>query len=115
MSTIIISEKNKAAQAIAEALGTVKIINKDKYLKIYQIPSRNLYVIPLKGHILEYKNSDEFKSWTGSDPREIITNPKAIKKVPIKYTNSYINALKEFGKICNHCIIGTDADIDFRL
>ncbi|MBY9002458.1 MAG: hypothetical protein KGD73_00650 [Candidatus Lokiarchaeota archaeon] len=112
MSTIIISEKNKAAQAIAEALGSVKIIDKGKYLKIYQVPSRNLYVIPLRGHILEYKNTEEFKSWTGSDPRDIITNPKAIKKYPIRYTSAHISALKEYAKISDHCIIGTDADIE---
>jgi len=112
MSTIIISEKNKAAQAIAEALGSFKIINKGKYLKIYHVPSRNLYIIPLRGHILEYKNSEKFKSWTGSNPRDIITNPKAIEKVPIKYTSAHINALKEYAKMSNHCIIGTDADIE---
>lgn len=112
MSTIIISEKNKAAQAIAEALGPVKVINKGKYLKIYSVPSKNLYIIPLRGHILEYKNTEEFKSWTNSDPREIITNPKAIKKVPIRYTSAHINALKEYAKISNNCIIGTDADIE---
>ncbi|MHA1194127.1 MAG: DNA topoisomerase [Promethearchaeota archaeon] len=112
MSTIIISEKNKAAQAIAEALGPVKIIDKGKYLKIYYVPSRNLYVIPLRGHILEYKNTDAFKSWTGSNPRDIITNPNAIKKFPIKYTSAHISALKEYAKISSHCIIGTDADIE---
>jgi len=110
MSTIIISEKNKAAQAIAEALGPIKIINKGKYLKIYQVPSRNLFIIPLRGHILEYKNTEEFKSWTSSNPRDIITNPKAIKKFPIKNTSAHINALKEYAKISTHCIIGTDAD-----
>ncbi|MHA1498218.1 MAG: DNA topoisomerase [Promethearchaeota archaeon] len=112
MSTIIISEKNKAAQAIAEALGSVKIINKGKYLKIYHVPSRNLYVIPLRGHILEYKNTEAFKSWTGSEPRDIITNPKAIKKFPIRYTSAHINALKEYGKKSNDVIIATDADIE---
>jgi len=112
MSTIIISEKNKAAQAIAEALGSVKTIDKGKYLKIYQVPSRNLYVIPLRGHILEYRNTEAFKSWTSSDPREIITNPKAIKKFPVKYTSDHINALVKYGKECDEVIIATDADIE---
>ncbi|MFX1497729.1 MAG: DNA topoisomerase [Promethearchaeota archaeon] len=112
MSTLLIAEKNKAAQAIAEALGAVKIITKSKKIKVYHVPARNLYVIPLRGHILEYRNSAIFKSWTKSNPREIITNPNAIEKVPISYSKPYINLLKEYSKLTNRCIIGTDADIE---
>jgi len=112
MSTIIISEKKKAAEAIAEALGPVKTINKTKKYNIYHVPSRNVFVIPLRGHILEYRNTPSFKSWVNTNPREIITNPNAIKKVPISSTSPYIKALKEYSKISNHCIIGTDADIE---
>lgn len=112
MSTIIISEKKKAAEAIAEALGPVKIISKTKKYSIYHVPSKNLFVIPLRGHILEYRNAPSFKSWVNTNPREIITNPNAIKKVPISYANPYIKALKEYSKISDHCIIGTDADIE---
>ncbi|MFX0026351.1 MAG: DNA topoisomerase [Candidatus Hermodarchaeota archaeon] len=112
MSTIIISEKKKAAEAIAEALGPVKTINKTKKYNVYHVPLRNVFVIPLRGHILEYRNTPSFKSWVNTNPREIITNPNAIKKVPISSTGPYIKALKEYSKISNHCIIGTDADIE---
>jgi DNA topoisomerase-1 len=112
MSTIIISEKKKAAEAIAEALGPVKIISKTKKFSIYHIPSKNVFVIPLRGHILEYRNAPSFKSWANTNSREIITNPNAIKKVPISYASPYIKALKEYSKISDHCIIGTDADIE---
>ncbi|TKJ18177.1 MAG: hypothetical protein CEE43_18675 [Promethearchaeota archaeon Loki_b32] len=112
MATIIITEKNKAAEAIANAIGTVKIIKKAKYLKVYFIPLKDIYVIPLRGHILEYRNTNAFKSWTNSNPREIITNPNAIEKVPASYAGPYIKTLKEYSKISNHCIIGTDADIE---
>ena len=111
MSTLIVAEKNKAALAIAEALGTVKTIKKSK-VNIYYVPAEDVYVVPLRGHILGYKNSVEFKSWTKSNPREIITNPSAIEKVPINYAGPYINALKEYSNICDTCIIGTDADIE---
>ncbi len=111
MSTLIIAEKNKAAFAIAEALGTVQTIKKSK-VNIYYVPSKDIYVIPLRGHILGYKNTDEFKSWTKSIPRKIITNPRAIEKVPIDYAGPYISALKEFSNRCDNCIIGTDADIE---
>lgn len=110
MTTLIISEKNKAASAIAEAIGPVRKIKKSKYLSVYNVPSKDVYVVPLRGHIMEYRNTDKFKSWTKSDPREIITNSASIKKVPKKYAYSYINALKEYGRKCDKCIIGTDAD-----
>jgi len=112
MPTLIISEKNKAAKRIAEALGLVTVINRSKYLKVYQIPSKNIYVVPLRGHILEYRNTDQFKSWTNSDPREIITNPNSIDKVAINYANPYIKALIDFAKKCDECVIATDADVE---
>jgi len=112
MATIIVAEKNKAAEAIAKALGSVKIINKTKSLNVYTVPSKNLYVIPLRGHLLEHKNTEAYKSWTKTNPREIITNSKAIKKFPKRYAGPYIKTLKEYSKISNHCIIGTDADIE---
>ena len=112
MPTLIISEKNKAAKGIAEALGSVNTINKTKSLKVYQIPSRDIYVVPLRGHILEYRNTDLYKSWTKSDPREIITNPNAINKVAIRGASQFINALKDYSKICDECVIATDADIE---
>ncbi|NVM45239.1 MAG: hypothetical protein HWN79_10005 [Candidatus Lokiarchaeota archaeon] len=112
MPSLIISEKNKAAKQIAEALGPVIVINKNKYLKVYQIPSKNIYVVPLRGHILEYRNTAQYKSWTYTDPREIITNPKSIDKVAISYAKPYINALTEYSKICDECVIATDADIE---
>jgi len=112
MPTLIISEKNKAAKGIAEALGPVTVINKSKSLKVYQIPSKNIYVVPLRGHILEYRNTAQFKSWTNSDPREIITNPKSIDKVAISYAIPYIKILIEYSKLCDECVIATDADIE---
>jgi len=112
MATLIITEKNKAAEAIANALGPAKVIKKAKSLKIYSIPSKSIYIVPLRGHILEYKNTEAYKSWIKTNPREIITNPKAIKKIPISYAYPYINTLKEYSKISDHCVIGTDADIE---
>ncbi len=112
MTILIISEKNKAAKAIAEALGPVTIISKTKFLKVYRVNSKDIYVVPLRGHILEYKNTDQYKSWTKSNPREIITNPSAIEKASKSYSRPYISALKEYARLCDECVIGTDADIE---
>ena len=112
MATLIITEKKKAAEAIAKALGPVKTIKKTKILEIFSIPSKNINVIPLRGHLLEYRNTNVFKSWTNPPPREIITNPKSIKKFQISGLSPFIKAIKEYAKQCDHCIIGTDADIE---
>ncbi len=112
MATLIITEKKKAAEAIANALGTVKTIKFSKYVNVYDISSRNIYVIPLRGHLLEYRNTDYYKSWTNPPPREIITNPNSIEKFQISGTGPYIKAVKEYAKKCDHAIISTDADIE---
>ena len=112
MATLIVAEKKKAAKAIAESLGSTRTIKENKSIEIYEVINKDLYVIPLRGHILEHRNSKQYKSWTQSNPREIITNPSAIKKKPKSYSYPYIQALKKYAKKSNKCIIGTDADIE---
>ena len=70
MSTLIIAEKSQAAKAIAAALGQSNPIKESKFITVQHIPSKNIYVLPLRGHILSYKNTEEFKSWAKSNPRE---------------------------------------------
>ncbi|UCC21068.1 MAG: hypothetical protein JSV62_07265, partial [Promethearchaeota archaeon] len=112
MATLIIAEKKKAAEAIAKALGPIKTLNITKKLSIFLVTSKNIYVIPLRGHLLEYRNTDAYKSWSNPPPREIITNPNSIKKYQISGLGSYIKTILDYAKQCNHCIIGTDADIE---
>ncbi|MHA1149046.1 MAG: DNA topoisomerase [Promethearchaeota archaeon] len=112
MASLIIAEKNKAAKAIAEALGPVNSIKKSKSLSVYYVSSKDIYVIPLRGHIMEYHSTEKFKSWLKSNPRDIITDPKSIEKVPNAYAPIYIKTLREYARICDFCIIGTDADIE---
>ncbi|MFW9820480.1 MAG: DNA topoisomerase, partial [Candidatus Thorarchaeota archaeon] len=112
MATLIITEKKKAAEAISNALGKTIKTKISKRLEIYFISSKNLYVIPLRGHLLEYRNTDIYKSWANPPPREIITNEKAIKKFQIRGLAPYIKAVKDYAKKCDHVIISTDADIE---
>ncbi|MFX1419331.1 MAG: DNA topoisomerase [Promethearchaeota archaeon] len=112
MATLIITEKKKAAEAIGKALGSIKTLNINKKLNIFFVASKNIYIIPLRGHLLEYRNTDTYKSWSNPPPREIITNHKSIQKFQITGLGSYINTIKEYAKKCNHCVIGTDADIE---
>ena len=112
MATLIITEKDKAAKAIAEIFGPFKIVRKKNTSRVYHIPSRNIYIIPLRGHLLEYKNTEKYKSWSKTNPRNIITDSDAIEKFPKNYATPYINTLIEYGKQCAEVIIATDADIE---
>ncbi len=112
MTSILISEKNKAALAIAEALGKISRVNYAKGLTIYHVQSLDLYVIPLRGHISGYENTEKFSSWAKSDPRDIIIHPDSIERKPASYSGPFIKALKEFGKKASLVIIGTDADVE---
>ncbi|MHA1338423.1 MAG: DNA topoisomerase [Promethearchaeota archaeon] len=111
MSTIIISEKAKAARAIAEALGNIKII-KERNIYLYSVPSKDIVVIPLRGHIMQYENTLAYKKWKLETNRDIITDPNAISKIPSSYAKPYIAVLKKYAKTAQKCIIGTDADIE---
>ncbi len=106
-----ISEKYKAAQAIAEALGSYSMIKQPGF-SIFHVKSRDIYVIPLRGHILQHDTHPKYKSWNAQDPRNIITDKTSIQKKPNSYAKPYIQALKAYSKKCNHCIIATDADIE---
>jgi DNA topoisomerase-1 len=112
MATMIIAEKAKAAEAIAESLGNVQKLKPNKRVSVFYVPKEDLYVIPLRGHIQQYENTSIYKKWTDRDPREIITNPNAIEKHSNKYAGPYISALQKYAKICDKCIIGTDADVE---
>ncbi len=111
MPTMLISEKYKAAQAIADALGSYRTI-KHAGFQVFHNQSRDLYIIPLRGHILRYINTPKYKSWNTQDPRNIITDNQAIAKSPASYAGPYIKALRTYAKICNQCIIATDSDIE---
>ncbi|MFX0007663.1 MAG: DNA topoisomerase [Candidatus Hermodarchaeota archaeon] len=112
MATLIITEKKKAAEAISNALGPATKLKITNRLETYFISSKDLYVIPLRGHLLEYRNTDAYKSWATPPPREIITNEKAIKKFQIRGSGPYVKVVKDYAKKCDHVIVSTDADIE---
>ncbi|MBA7700533.1 DNA topoisomerase 1 [subsurface metagenome] len=113
LNELIICEKRKAAEAIANAIGIPDKLSFNK-LSYYYIKDKNIYVVPLRGHIKEYRNTDKYKSWTKTDPRDILTNPDSIFKFPSTYANNYIRLLAFISKKLNvnSCIIGTDADVE---
>jgi len=113
LNELIICEKRKAAEAIANAIGIPDKLLFNK-LSYYYIKDKNIYVVPLRGHIKEYRNTDKYKSWTKTDPRDILINSDSIFKFPSIYANNYIRLLESVSKKANvnSCIIGTDADVE---
>jgi DNA topoisomerase IA len=108
---MIISEKAKAAQAIADALGpksTIRFMN----ISVYYVQSKDVYVVPLRGHIMQYENTPSYKKWDPKTNRNIITDKNAIAKIPPSDVKAYIAALKDYAKKCNRVVIGTDADVE---
>lgn len=113
MNEIIICEKNKTAEAVAHSLGSAQKLTFNK-IPYYYIKDTNTYVVPLRGHIKEYRNTDKYKSWSKSDPRDILIDPKSIFKYPMKYGYNYLKLLEFVSQKenINSCIIGTDADVE---
>lgn len=108
---MIISEKAKAAQAIADALGpksTIRFMN----ISVYYVQSKDVYVVPLRGHIMQYENTLSYKKWDPKTNRNIITDKNTIAKIPPSDVKAYIAALKDYAKKCNRVVIGTDADVE---
>ncbi len=113
MNELIICEKNKAAEAVANAIGNPTKLKFNK-IPYFYIKNKNMYVIPLRGHIKEYRNTDKYKSWSKSNPREILTDTNSIFKFPVKTAYNYIKLLEFMAqkKGITSCIIGTDADVE---
>ena len=66
----------------------------------------------MRGHLKGYRNVGEFKSWTKRDPREIITDPRAISKEVLPGQGGLRDLLRALGRACDRCVVGTDADLE---
>ncbi|HMF33436.1 MAG TPA: DNA topoisomerase, partial [Candidatus Lokiarchaeia archaeon] len=108
---MIIAEKAKAAKAIAAALGPVTE-EKRGTIKVFHVPSRDITVIPLRGHIANHQTVAKFASWQNSDPRDIIIDPDSLMRVQLPGVHGYVNALQYYGRRATTCVIGTDADVE---
>ena len=111
MSWLIITEKQKAAERIANILfNDIKRIKKGNIVFFYS-PSSNAYVIGLKGHIFELDFPREYSSWIKTDLNELI-NAKPIK---VEKEKEIISLLKEIAKKVEKVTIATDYDREGEL
>ena len=114
MATLIICEKNNAAQRVAS------ILAKGKYSKtfmnrvpVFRFPWNNTegIVVGLRGHILNFDYPKEFKNWNIDDLERLVATP------PVKYTTAtwIMNTLQDLAKQIDTVIVATDFDREGEL
>jgi DNA topoisomerase-1 len=114
MATLVICEKNNAAQRVATFL------SKGKYNKTYhnRVPvfrfpweGTECLVVGLRGHILNLDYPKHFKSWNIDDLKELVTT------TPLKIATApwILNAIRDLGKQVDTVIVATDFDREGEL
>ncbi len=111
MSWLIITEKDNAARRIASLLfDDVRTIN-EKRVKYYHSPSKNAYVIGLKGHVVELDFPKEFNNWRNTPLSELL-RAGMVKKIKEK---TIVSLLKKLAKSAERVTIATDYDREGEL
>ncbi|UCF07234.1 MAG: DNA topoisomerase I [Thermoplasmata archaeon] len=116
MSTLVICEKQNAAQRIADVLSG----GKARRAFIHSVPvyvfeknEEKFSVVGLKGHILELDYPEEFRGWHRIKPQDLIKVPP--KKVQSKGVKNIVAALKELAGENDDVILATDYDREGEL
>ncbi len=114
MATLVICEKNNAAQRVATFL------SKGKYTKTYlnrvqvfRFPwdGTECLVVGLRGHILNLDYPKEFKSWNIDDLEKMVsTQPLKVSTAPW-----ILNAIRDLAKQVDTVIVATDFDREGEL
>ncbi|MCS3923007.1 DNA topoisomerase [Methanosalsum natronophilum] len=109
MSTLIIAEKNKAAEKIASILGNHKYCKKYAYSVPYyefELKNESYVIIGLAGHIMGYDFPEKYKDWNSIDPKFLIniTPEKYITK------KKYADAIQKLATSAHKVILACDFD-----
>jgi DNA topoisomerase-1 len=114
MATLVICEKNNAAQRVATFLSkggyTRQYINR---VPLFRFPwnGTECIVVGLRGHILNLDYPKEFKNWDIDRLAELVaTTPLKIATAPW-----ILNAIKDLGKQVDTVIVATDFDREGEL
>ncbi len=114
MATLVICEKNNAAQRVATFL------SKGKYsrtylnrVQVFRFPweGTECLVVGLRGHILNLDYPNTFKSWNIDDLRAMVTTQ------PLKISTApwILNAIRDLAKQVDTVIVATDFDREGEL
>jgi DNA topoisomerase-1 len=114
MATLVICEKNNAAQRVATFLSkggyTKTYLNR---VPVYRFPwnGTECIVVGLRGHILNLDYPKSFKSWDIDALRELVT----IKPQKMATAPWILNVIKDLGKQVDTVIVATDFDREGEL
>jgi len=111
MSWLIITEKDNTARRIAPILfKDVKTLKKGR-VSYYHSPSKDAYVVGLKGHIIELDFPKELNNWSKT-PLEKLLQVELVKKTKERTISSI---LKEIAKKADRVTVATDYDREGEL
>jgi DNA topoisomerase-1 len=110
MSWLIITEKDNTARRIASILFE-DVRKKKKGVNYYYSPSKDAYVVGLKGHIIELDFPKELNNWKDT-PLESLLRAKLVKRVKER---SIVSLLKELARDAERVTIATDYDREGEL
>ncbi len=111
MSWLIITEKDNTARRIASILfKDVKTLKKGR-VSYYHSPSKDAYVVGLKGHIVELDFPKELNNWSKT-PLEKLLQVELVKKTKERTISSI---LKEIAKKADRVTVATDYDREGEL
>jgi len=111
MSWLIITEKDNTARRIASILFKDVKTLKERKVNYYYSPSKNAYVVGLKGHIVELDFPKEFNNWAKT-PLEKLLDVELVKRVKEKTITSI---LKKLAKDAERVTVATDYDREGEL
>ncbi|RLE93711.1 MAG: type IA DNA topoisomerase [Thermoprotei archaeon] len=111
IDTVVVAEKNSVARNIALFLAesiikTIKI--RDVPLYFFRKNSKLWVSIGLRGHLMDYDFSEEYRRWTSTHPRNLffITPVRIIREE----SKIFVYILRELAKRTNRVILALDAD-----
>lgn len=111
IDTVVVAEKNSVARNIALFLAesiikTIKI--RDVPLYFFRRNSKLWVSIGLRGHLMDYDFSEEYRRWTSTHPRNLffITPVRIIREE----SKIFVYILRELAKRTNRVILALDAD-----
>jgi len=111
MSWLIITEKDNTARRIASILfKDTKVLKKGK-VSFYYSPSKEAYVLGLKGHIVELDFPKEVNNWVKT-PLEKLLETQLIKRVKEK---TIFSILSDLAEKASRVTIATDYDREGEL
>ncbi|MCG7844081.1 MAG: toprim domain-containing protein, partial [Methanomassiliicoccales archaeon] len=114
MKRLVISEKSNAAARVAIILSDGSSKRKSvRGVQVFQFErgEDEIFVVGLRGHIIELDYPPEFNDWSKVDPADLV-NVSPAKRVTAL---NILDTLSEIAQDCDEVIIATDFDREGEL